>query len=231
MWFLIWFWLLQPAAWDTPQIITLTGGAGPVDVIYTTDAPQMVTISARSLADEPIDVTLAVLLGNQQLAFNDDHMTADSGLQPGDARLAYLQLPQAGDYTLRVHSFNGAQSGAIEVSVQPVDTLPACEMPLHTVSLRRGHAFTCTLALMADDRVTITAHDTSGVLDPLLRLYDSAGREVAFNDDHGTADAALNLLDARIADFSAPADGVYTVHLTDFTGQPGIVALMIDISS
>ena len=38
---------------------------------------------------------------------------------------------------------------------------------------------------------------------------------------------ALDVLDARIEAFSVPDDGMYTLHLLDFTGDAGTFALEI----
>ena len=59
-------------------------------------------------------------------------------------------------------------------------------------------------------------------LDSLLRLTDSAGRELAVNDDVEDKGAALltHQADSRL-DFKLPANGVYYLHLGDSQGKGG----------
>ena len=58
----------------------------------------------------------------------------------------------------------------------------------------------------AGDLITISMEKISGDLDPALRLYSSAGQELAFDDDGGGGTNAL------VSDFQIPADGEYTIH-------------------
>lgn len=217
---------------DAPVIVTLAAYAGPMDLTYVTDGPERIAISARSLAeDTPVDVTLAVLDGTRLLAYNDDHHTNLPDLLPADAHIARLDLPGAGTYTLRIHSFSGAQDGPVEVTLTALPALMTCATGEQAVTLAGADTFRCTLDLPDGAAVTITARDMSGTLDPVLALYGPDGARVAFNDDHGTADVALNLLDARLTGFTTPAAGVYTLAVRDFSGAAGSLALAVQISS
>ena len=55
----------------------------------------------------------------------------------------------------------------------------------------------------ADDVITIRVYATSGDLDPMLKLWDDAGSEIANDDDSGFGISAL------IEDFVIPRDGRY----------------------
>ncbi len=226
---LAWLVLLQPVTPDTPQVVTLTAYAGAVDLEYTTTQPVYLTVTARSLAEEPVDVTLEILAGTRRLAFSDDHASEAASLLPTDALVQSLRLPEAQTYTLRVHSFSGAQSGEVEITVREVPLLAPCETPAQTVELARSRAFTCTLDLHAGQSVHLTARAESEAFDPVLALLDASGARVAFNDDHDTTDPALNTLDAA-AGFTADSDGVYTVRVSDFAGRAGIFNLLITIT-
>jgi hypothetical protein len=226
---LIWLLMLmlaQPLLPDTPQVISLQGGEGPALLAYTAPQPQTVTITARGLDAEPVDVTLEILHEGRRLAFNDDHLTGRDDLRPQDAALEALRLP-AGDYLIRIHSFNGAQTGAVEALLVVLPDAPPCQTPAQIIRLYRGRPAVCTLMLNTGQRLSISARDVDGGLDPVLALIDPAGALVAFNDDHNSDDLSLNVLDARIADFTAAADGVYQVRVSDFGGQAGMVALRI----
>ena len=217
---------------DVPVIIALSAYAGPVDLVYTAAGPERITVTARSAdADTPVDVTLALLDGDRLLAFDDDGGAAVSGLLPTDAHIARLDLPGAGVYTLRVHSFSGAQSGSVEVALAVLPALPPCAIGQQTITLARGDTFRCALNLPAGAHFTVTVRDTSGTLDPLLTLYGPAGERLAVNDDHGGADTTLDVLDARLMDVAAAAAGVHIVTVTDFAGAAGTATLTVAISS
>src|SRR5262249_38645734 len=60
--------------------------------------------------------------------------------------------------------------------------------------------------LQAGDEVAVTTK--APTLDTALRVFDGAGRQLAFNDDRENTNAGLT--------FDAPADGVYYVGLSGF---------------
>ena len=68
----------------------------------------------------------------------------------------------------------------------------------------------------------VSARRLDSPLDSLLRLTDSAGRELAVNDDVEDKGAALltHQADSRI-DFKLPVNGVYYLHLGDSQGKGG----------
>lgn len=211
--------LLQtPVTPGEPLGVTLTAYAGPADLTYTAAGPERVAITARSQADTPVDVTLAVLNGARLLAFDDDGGAALPGLLlPTDAHIPRLDLPGAGVYTLRLNSFSGAQSGPLEVTLTRLP-LAACA-PQQTVTLVRGDVFRCTLELPAGARLTVTARDADGALNPVLALYGPDGARTAWHDD------------GALADVRPAQAGVYTLALAEFTGADGILTLTVEILS
>jgi hypothetical protein len=231
-WAMLW-WLLQPMIItpEMPVTVTLTAGAGPVDLRYTSSGTEVITVTARSLADEAIDVTLEVLRDEQRVAFNDDHFALSDALADQDAALADLVLAPAGAYTIRVHSFSGAQSGDIEVTLESRPISVPCDQSPQIVELAAHSPFSCSLSLQVGQIVTLTARDTSGPLDPVLRLYDADGRLLAFNDDHAGFDLSLNVLDAQVAAFELPASCACVVQVSDFAGSAGRLELTIEIES
>jgi hypothetical protein len=234
LWVLLLALLFQPIEPDNLETVTLEAGSGPVDVLYEVTEPQRLTVTVSAVeadADTPLDVTLEILQDDTRLAFNDDHGSDSPDLLPTDARIMDWQVLEAGTYTLRIHTFSGAQSGDVRVTVSAVPLLADCPVARESIPLRRYDRFTCTLTLTATDVVTITARDASGGLDPMLMLLTARGERAAFNDDHGTHDFTLNTLDARIAEFVPPSAGVYTLAVHDFGGMAGEIDLIIDISS
>lgn len=227
MWWLMILWFIQPVI--QPTTITLTAGAGPVDVNFTAAPDEVLTITARSLAAEPIDVTLEILLDAERVAFNDDVRAPLDDLAPQDSAITNLIVAEAGNYTLRLHSFSGAQSGDVEVVVQSKPLVEAC--PTGDIPLLPHRAFTCQLDLQAGQTVTLSARDTSGTLDPVLALLDPTGAQAARNDDHASADLKLNVLDAQIAAYAVEQTGTYTVRVSDFGGAAGTFNLLVEIES
>jgi hypothetical protein len=229
MWWLLALWLFQPITSETPVTVTLTAGAGPVDVIYSAAPDEVLTVIARSTAAEPIDVTLEMLQDNERIAFNDDRRSEIDDLAPQDAAITNLYINEAGDYTLRIHSFSGAQSGEVEVIVRSSSLVEACETG--AVELLPHRAFRCTLDVQAAQTLTVTARDTSGTLDPVLTLLDSDGTLLVQNDDHTSADLTLNVLDAQITSYEVTEAGAYTLQVSDFGGAAGTLDLLLDIES
>ncbi|NWF70305.1 MAG: pre-peptidase C-terminal domain-containing protein [Chloroflexi bacterium] len=71
------------------------------------------------------------------------------------------------------------------------------------------------------DVVTITMIDTSrrDTLDPLLVLADENGDEVTRNDDADSSADLPDTFDSQITEFELPADGVYYVIASRFSGE------------
>lgn len=207
-----------------PVIVTLNASYQPVDRVYAGTTGEIITISARSISDEPIDVTLEVLLNDERLAFNDDQHTNDTALGERDAVIERLTLPSDGDYIIRVNSFSGAQSGDVEITVRAA--LPSCEPPLWIAELRENESFSCSLTVEDESEITVSARDVSGTLDPVVTVYANDER-IAANDDHDSANAALDMLDAEVS-FEAAINPILVV--SDFSGAAGTVELRIEIA-
>jgi hypothetical protein len=214
--------LLTPIIPDTPTTITLSGDYQPVVLTFTSAAGQTVRISARSLGDPAIDVTLELLLDNESLAFNDDHTLSNSTLGQLDAAIDAFVLPADGEYTLRVNSFSGAQTGEVEITLSLREPLPPCAAQV--VELAANARFGCTLHVTPGDSFTLTVRDLSGTLDPVLDVYLDDER-VAHNDDHASDDPTLDTLDARVS-FTAERE-TYLVYVHDFRGAAGTFAVEI----
>lgn len=216
---------------DVPITISLSGDAHPVDLVYQADGGEQINISARSMASEPIDTTLEILRDNQRLAFNDDHKTSRSGLSRLDSEIENFVFPAAGDYTIRINSFNGAQGGAVEIYIESIPLIAPCEMPLQAGQLEANGHFSCTLSVDLDSIVTVSVRDTSATLDPRLILLDDNLTQVAYNDDHASVDFSLNTLDSQIRDFKLAAGEQYIVQVSDFSGAAGIFELIFETAS
>jgi hypothetical protein len=223
--------LAQAQAPDVPRLIpgaalTLTlDGQDPAAATFTAAAGDRVTLTAQAIDD--LDTTLELLGPNgRRVAFNDDHGTDDAALAAGDSRIARLTLDHAGEYVVRVDSFNGVTAGDVRLAL---DVLPPPDAGARDVLLLRGEALTIPLALDAGDRLTVTLRDRRGLRDPLVRLYAPDGTLSAANDDHASADLTLNLFDARLA-VTIGAAGEYRLELREYLGRGGLLALEITVS-
>lgn len=224
--------LAQAQAPDVPRLIpgtalTLTlDGQGPALATFTAAPGDRVTLTAQAMDD--LDTTLELLGPNgRRTAFNDDHGTDAAALAASDSRITRLTLERAGDYVVRVDSFNGVTSGDVRLTL---DVLPPPDSATRDVLLLRGEALTIPLTLDTGDRLTVTLSDPRGLRDPLLRLYAPDGVLIAANDDHASADLTLNLFDARL-EVTVDAAGDYRLELREFLGRGGPLALEIAIST
>jgi hypothetical protein len=215
------------------ETVTLSG-EGAAEIPYEVDEPTVVTIIVRNLESEnPIDTTLQVLdPAGKPLAFNDDHHTTREDLSPTDSVLENLPLTAVGTYTLRLNSFNGVSKGEVELRIEAGDIYEARieengDTTIISAKLPAYGRYAYTFSSEAGDTLTMTARDTSGTLDPVLRLRDSAGEVVAFNDDHTTFDLSLDTLDAQIVEFIVAETGDYTLEVTDFAGRAGTFELTL----
>lgn len=231
---------IQP---DIPLTIVLDG-AGPVEVVYATPQSQVVTVTARALTPDPLtgfplDPVLEVLsAAGMRLAYHDDVGEAaaeQDDLQPTDARIMRLVLPEAGEYRLRVNSFNGAQAGEVEVLLSEVAAAIRLDVVGDLlrvpVALDAATPAIYILSLRAAAPVEITVRDPRGLHDPMLTLYDSAGRRVASSDDavdpFVLPGLTLNSLDAQISGFIPPADDLYTLEVREFLGRAATFELIV----
>ncbi len=122
-----------------------------------------------------------------------------------------------------------------------VDTLPECleQEPNNT----REKAQAVTLPIIINGRIDfagdwdvfrfdgragekivaeVQARRLNSPLDSVLRLTDSAGKQLAFNDDHEDKGAGLITHHAdSLIEFSLPANGAYYVHLGDAQRKGG----------
>lgn len=218
---------------NTPVTITL--GDDPAWLTYNGQAGEYITITTLTTAsDTAPDTTLEVLYPDgQRLNYNDDTILPDGNLK-GDASIDNLLLPMDGNYQIRVDSFNGVTAGDVEVLLTQSDTtLDGLTSDEHTImrgDIQFGFPLTTTIDLKADTIVSIITRDTSGTLDPVLRVY--AGDDLlAFNDDHNTDNPTLDMLDAHISTLTLADDTSLSIVVTDFLGRAGTVELIVTVDN
>lgn len=191
---------------------------------FTGARGEVVTIALDSSAFDPF-VTLLNPAG--------DPIAEDDDSGPNlNALLSDITLPDDGEYVIVVDGFRGA-SGTRELLGQFALTLtrsdstaqptpePTALAPEAATSISIGQTlsgefgdarqdFAYTFEGRAGDVITIDLN--SREIDPLLRLIGPDGDVLAEDDDSGGG------VQARIADFTLPTDGTYTIEADAFRG-------------
>lgn len=181
-----------------------------------------------------LDTVLALLdSAGHELAMNDDA----PGPVPSDSRIEQFRLPASGMYTIVATRF---QRGAGTTSGEFMLTLRRIEMPVGATPTPAGPqriAYGQTVVGVINDSSPVVAYTFSGQqgevvrislarlnpadsLDPYLRLMDTAGHELAANDD-APSPADPTTTNAQISGFRLPATGEYVILATRFQETRG----------
>jgi hypothetical protein len=198
-------------------VLRLAGDGEFASAVYTASGGETVTIRADS--GGALDAVLELIGPDGSTVVYAD---ATDNERPSIMR---VMLDEAGDYIIRVNTFNGEGSGEVEVTltVEPPLALtpdsPAVWVPLG------ANAVATVLIDGFNGDATITVRDPKGLLDPRVEIVDADSAVIAANDDHGTADVSLNRFDARLT--AAIPDGA-AVQITEFLGRAGWVEVSIN---
>ena len=168
---------------------------------------------ALNAVDDAWDPYLELIAPDGTVLAQDD----DGG--PGlNSLLGPLALPQAGVYTIRVRAFLDASGGdyvlTLEAAAPPEEGAGVIELgDTVTATLAPGAEDGWTFAGRAGQVVTIWIVAEDNSFDPVLTLLDSAGSEIAFDDDSGPG------LNSRIEGVTLPATDSYTIRVRSFSGS------------
>ena len=232
----------QPLA-DGPVNARLEGGISaenPIDTVpiyyFDLDAPATVTLTAENLAADPV-LTLTGEDGTFY-AENDDYDGLNSRveivdpLQPGRYCVGLRAIGDGSvpvTVTLAAFDSNAALVDAYETGEQPPPldgSYPVND--LGTIAGRtiselemRGEATRWSSFSVAEPGLVLIEAIARGNGDPVIRLWDDLGREVAFNDDF-SRDNFNSQLAARL--FS----GTYLIALSDISNTDPVVQLVIE---
>lgn len=197
-------------------VLRLTGDGAFASAVYALSGGETVTVTADS--GGALDLVLE-LIGPDGTSIS--YADATDNDAPSIVR---VPVGDAGDYIVRVNTFNGEGIGDVEITliVEPPLTLTpdtlAIRVPLG------ANAIETVLIQGFDGEAAITVRDPNGLLDPRAELIGGGGVVVAANDDHGTADVSLNRFDARLT-VGIP-DGA-ALQITEFLGRAGWVEVSI----
>lgn len=204
---------------------TLEGDASSTTYTFEGAAGTVVTISVDS-ADFDSFVTLSD--DNQVVLVTDD----DTGGNL-NARIENYELPSNGVYSVTVGSFDDSGRGdytiiletgsTIQPTVEPTRVPDGSQIALgDTISgeLRAGQT-QATYTFQGEAGQPISISLISPDFDAYLRLQDSTGYDLITDDDGGSD------LNARIAIYTLPSNGTYTVVVESYDGNSGSYTLSL----
>jgi hypothetical protein len=230
--------LVALAQTATPAPLNIAPGQ-PVSGTLVSGTQAMYTFSAR--AGQLVTITLDSQEFDEALSLKDasGHELAkdDASGFNINAQIERFPIPADGSYTIAAAGNSSLASGPFtltleitEATAEPTAPVQPTEQGIASVNpgqpingaIPNGAAdVTYSFPASAGQVVTITL--TSDDFDAALRLRDASGRELASDDD------SAGNLNARIADFAVPADGVYTVVVTSSSGtSSGRFTLMLE---
>ena len=135
-----------------------------------------------------------------------------------------LDLCEAAWQPATGQTISGGTGGTGGVTLGGGETPPAQLIAIGEVATgqitNETFAVDYAVALGAGEVITVSMLRRSGELDPLLIIFDPDGRELARNDD-AAVQIGDTFVNAQIVDFTAPADGTYTIQATRFQGPSG----------
>ncbi|MDQ7025330.1 MAG: clostripain-related cysteine peptidase [Anaerolineae bacterium] len=180
---------------------------------FTTDSALNVDIVVTATFDS----TVALLNTNgTQLSFNDDYDGVVS-----DSRLLDINLPSAGTYTIVVASFNDSRSGAYTLSLVTTGASLGQGGGAADSTIAMGQTVNGSVDVSNEQRWTFTGESGQVVdvtviatFDSTVRLLDSRGVEVDFNDDYESS-----LTESRLVNVPLPSNGTYTIVVGSFNNS------------
>jgi hypothetical protein len=197
--------------------------AAPTMRLYEAKAGETIQLSARAIeaGENTPDLVLWIIFDGQLLAYNDNH-----GELPNPS--LKLNLSEAGLYSIYVDSFNGVGEGTVELLLELVDPFQLEiteeeETIRLLVHLPASRIF--RYSFEAEGSLMIRATDTSGNLDPYIRLLNNSEEILGENDDHASHDFSLGLFDSRLL-ITVPK-ARYFLEAYDYLGNAGQLEILI----
>lgn len=193
---------------------------------FTITQPTSLSITAENEAADPVlvlkDAGGAILYENDDYDGLNSRIDITSPLAPGDYCIELRALSNAdAPITVTVTGYDAVEAQALLYDraeavpplggSYPVEMLGELQGRMRSdIQMEPNKAHWLALDVAQGGLLVIEAI-APGSGDPVLRLYDDLGREVAYNDDAGTG------LDSMIAAQVLP--GTYIVALTDLNGE------------
>lgn len=189
------------------------GFAGDADYIYR------LTLTTGGFVDHVLpssarrDSSTEVALHGWNIPSDAQRVTIDGAK---DRRAAFAFHPAVADAVALAHSDHAIVVASDDASPsQPQALALPCVVSGRVASPNAVAAFRFAAKKGQAVRLRVESRALASPLDPVVRVFDGSGKEIADKDDAGrsTRDAAL--------DFSPPADGDYTIHVYDLHRRGG----------
>ncbi|MCA9903373.1 MAG: hypothetical protein KC547_05915 [Anaerolineae bacterium] len=193
---------------------------------FNATAGDLVTVIVEPLTIE-LDPRIAVVDLFNRVIETGERIEGNSNLP---ARIERLLIETTGDYTAQVRSYLDT-GGAFKLTIlHEARAVPFHEPTVTTANgelTTPGQIYRQTFAAQAGDYVTVEVRSQTVGFDPRLRLIAPSGDVLAANDDHGSSDPTLGLLDARIHLYPITVAGTYTLEIDAFDATPGLFEVTI----
>ncbi len=193
---------------------------------FNAAAGDLVTLIVEPQTIE-LDPRIAVVDFYDRVIETGERIEGNSNLP---ARIERLLIETTGEYTAQVRSYLDT-AGAFRLSIlHEARSVPFHEPTATTASgelITPGQTYRQTFAAQAGDYVTVEVRSQTIGFDPRLRLIAPDGDVLAANDDHGSSDPTLGLLDARIHLYPITVDSMYTLEIDAYDATPGLFEVTI----
>jgi uncharacterized protein YfaP (DUF2135 family) len=207
---------------------SLAGDQNSAAYTFEGEVGQPVTIRLSS-SDFDTNVTLS---NSKGVVTSDD----DSGGNL-NAAIENFELPATDTYTITVGSFDGSGRGSFTLSLESgVVVQPTPQATFEATALPAGNEITIGSSVSGQLQTgqptadytfqgeigeVVTISLVSSDFDSYLRLKDPSGYELTTDDDSAGG------LDARIAAFTLPSNGTYTISVETFDSRYGAYTLSL----
>jgi hypothetical protein len=202
-------------------------GVGEVfEQTLVAEAGDLISISV--LAGSPaLDVRIALLTLAKQVIDTGERVDVTRDLP---ARIERLIIRQGGTYVVQVMGYLES-SGDFTLTIQHLARDVSLFAP--AAETQRGETqmegvYSQALDAQAGDFVTVSVRAMTPGYDPRVYLRTAEGELLALNDDHGSADPTLALLDARIRNYPIPITGTYVIEVDSYDGAPGAFEIVTE---
>ncbi|MCC6616003.1 MAG: PPC domain-containing protein [Anaerolineae bacterium] len=195
---------------------------------FDAEAGDLITVTVEAQTVE-LDPRIAVVDAYKQVIETGERIEGNSNLP---VRIERLLIRAAGHYIVQVRSYLDTEGGfkltilheARDVPMRdPENTTTRGELSLP------GEVYSQSFNAQEGDYVTIQVRSLTPNFDPRLRLLAPNGDTLAANDDHGSSDPSLGMLDSQIHLLPITADGTYTLQVTAFDANPGLFDVTVGI--
>ncbi|MBE0690444.1 MAG: hypothetical protein IH587_10030, partial [Anaerolineae bacterium] len=199
-----------------------------VEQKFNAEAGDLVTLIVVAESAE-LDPRIAVVDAYVRVIETGERIQGNSNLP---VRIERLLIDATGEYTAQVRSYLDTEGTFRMTILHEARDVPFREPEATTTRgelSAPGHVYSESFVAQMGDYVTIEVRSRTMGFDPRLRLLAPNGDILAENDDHGSSDASLGMLDSRIHLYPITLDGTYTLDVEGFDANPGLFDVTLRI--